>query len=1336
MVTEPTTQDEIPVGDPDDRRAFEAREEQLFLEGRWEDLAGLYRRRLAASSVAADVSLQIPLLLRLAQVYEERILDPIAASETYWKLARLDPGHRPALRQLRGLHERAGQWDLVLQIAEIEGQAEMSPYERAAFEAELGRIWHEELSDAEEAMRAYERALAADPDHPAALQALADLHRRADRPEAAVALLERLTVRLRGPERAPAWIALGTLHAGPLGDPARAAVCFESALEDDPFQTVAAEWALLLATAAEDWPSVAQLLERRFDLASGARHRAAIAVEASQLQLFQLGSTAGARAWVDRAVELAPDDPAVLLARADVERADDDPRALLETLGRLCAQEQMPPSRALLWESARLHARFGQPRAALDALERARARPGPAGGTDRVEESERLALQADCLRQLGEAAELAELLETWTAIESDAGGSGSGSGDGGSSGSGDGDGGRVSRLHELARLYEEDLGDDDSAHGAWQRAFDLDPTGTEALDALERIHRKRDDPEALRALFETALEHLGASAPAELSAKLGTLLLEGFADLPAARVRLEAALEQSPGCRPALATLQRIAERIAEESGEPDLLLDLCAKEVENGVDETRMAEIVATVAPILEARGRLEEALEWATRWRRSAPGDRRPLALVADLAERLGRPDLELEARRALVRLQTGVQKSASLRRVAALHSQTGADEAAAQALREANASQPGELETVTALCDAYRRLERPRELVQALRQKLELLPLEAQSDTLEELAQRLQDPLGDLAAATVVRWRLIELPRPPEGAEQALETLLEEAGRYAELVQRLDERRERLGDDSEEALELDRRRARLRLDALGRSEEAARILAGLHARHPEDPELLDDLERALRVSDDARGLCALLEERAGREPDETRRLAMHFERASLLEESLGEPLGACDLLEACTRESTSATLAREACDRLEELLESLGQWRRLRDLLLRRCDDGLPEDEECALRERIARLSAQRLQDLEHCAEQTEIVVRLAPTRLSAWQTLQTLYGGDLERPGDFLRATEGELAQSPPESRELTLRVAAARLLLDDERRPADRERAEAHAHHARVLEIDPGHGEAAEALADHHEREGRPQAAARVLRMRLESDPDASGPETDALRLRLARIHSEELGQPERARPLLEAARLATGPCESIDESLAEIHLRTGDDEALAALCRERLDSTSDSPSSLPWRVRLAASEQRLGRLEDAARSYRAALIDSPDDREIEQALIAIYRALEEPEPLVELLEKRLRHASADESIALRLELATWHAEALGAPREALVQLERLLEIHPGHHEALDRALALSESLGDVPARLDLLERALALPRPGAQRARLLEQRGHLFAESTEQVERA
>ena len=1295
------------ASNPDDRRAFETLEEHFFLDGNWEALVRLYRQRIAAPELAEDTTQAAPLLFRLGQILEERILDPEAASEVYWTLARIDPTNRPALRQLRGLHARSGKWDLVLQIAELEGATAMPPYDRAAFETELGRIWENHLHDTDEALLAYQRALEADPEFPPALEGLAALYQQAGRFGDAAEILGRLTDRLRGPERAPVWIALGTLYAGELAEPARARACFEHALDDDPFQTPAVEWSLLLATVEEDWDAVSELLERRYDLAAGAKHRAAIAVDASQIQLNHLASPACARAWTDRAAELAPDELSVLFAVSEVERADGDRETLLRTLDKIITVAGVNAPRSVLVETSELHAELGNPDAALEAIRRASERPGNDDG--RV-----LKIHADLLRSARSKRRLAEVLETLTALEGE-----------------DEADIRAERLRELALLQEEDLGEESSAEANWQRAFDLNPAHEDAIGALERIHRKHENWDALRGTLESALAAIDVDAKATLSVRLGTLLLEHFDETRAARTHFDTALASQADCRPALLGLRRIAEG----SNDEDLLLEVCEREAAICDDAEQMVELAGVAIPILQGRQCFEDALTWAMRWSKAAPEISDAFALRAEIEARLGRVEDEIESHRKLTRLLRGRERSESLRRQAVLHGKLGNDEEAAESLELTLVDEPRNRETLDALCSVYRRLERAQELVQTLRQLTEIISPDEQAGPLEELASTLQDPIGDLDAAIVVRWQLSDLPSAPSDATTKLEDLLEMAGRYAELAQLLHTRRLRLGDESGEAFELDMRRGALLLDSLGQSEDAAEIYSALHARHPDNEEILDQLERALRVGNDARGLCDLIERRANWESNEERQRAMHLERASLLEEVLNEPLRACEVYEEIIQTHGDTDEAASAALRLESLLESSSQWERLRDRLIARVDE-MPEEDQATLRERIAAICLDRLNDIAGCAQQLEAIAKIVTDRVHVWQQLGEIYAHQLDRPADWLRVVEAELDAGPKRERELALRVAAARLCLDEERRPDDRDATEAYRHYERALAIHPTHAEAAEVLAMHFASEGRPEETVRILETRLEGLGDSSEMEANDLRVRLGILLSTSLGQDARARRFFEAARAELGATPKIAEPLADLYERTGAFEELSALCHDSIGLSDDTAGELRWRVRLGASESRCGRHEEAAFAYRAALVKSPDDREIEDALIELYEEIGETVPLTDLLEKRLPYAPEDEVIDLRMRLARLHAENGQGALEALQHLDAILETHPQHRGAFDRALELADQIGEPNRVLALLDRTLDVSLPTHERAEMLERRGLLLADELARPEEA
>jgi tetratricopeptide (TPR) repeat protein len=142
----------------DDRVAFEYLEEHLFMQADWPALADLYRRRLAAPSLANQSRPRAELAMRLAQICEERMGDGEAAIRAYTEAVQLEPKLRRALRQLRRLYEQRGSWEAVLQIGEQEAALAESSEERARAYVVMADVWQRHLGDREQAEQLWARA--------------------------------------------------------------------------------------------------------------------------------------------------------------------------------------------------------------------------------------------------------------------------------------------------------------------------------------------------------------------------------------------------------------------------------------------------------------------------------------------------------------------------------------------------------------------------------------------------------------------------------------------------------------------------------------------------------------------------------------------------------------------------------------------------------------------------------------------------------------------------------------------------------------------------------------------------------------------------------------------------------------------------------------------------------------------------------------------------------------------------------------------------------------------------------------------------------------------------
>ncbi len=119
------------LADPNDAQAFQALEEELFLAGDWAGVIEIYERRLSAESIADQPRELAAIHCRIGQVHHERRGEPDLAIACYREALQIDSQHRPALTRLRKLHASQNQWDIAVQIGEVEGGLPMRPEERA-----------------------------------------------------------------------------------------------------------------------------------------------------------------------------------------------------------------------------------------------------------------------------------------------------------------------------------------------------------------------------------------------------------------------------------------------------------------------------------------------------------------------------------------------------------------------------------------------------------------------------------------------------------------------------------------------------------------------------------------------------------------------------------------------------------------------------------------------------------------------------------------------------------------------------------------------------------------------------------------------------------------------------------------------------------------------------------------------------------------------------------------------------------------------------------------------------------------------------------------------------
>ncbi len=1286
---------------PDDAQAFGAAEESLFVAGQWAALVELYEIRLTAPSVEASAAERARVFVRMGRVFAEHLSDPKRAETCFRSALAADARHRPALTALRRLHAGHARFDVALQIAELELALETPRDERATLLHEVGTIWLERIRDPELALGHFLGALEARPQHGGALAGAARALEALGRMAEAASQWERAAGVLRGPARAEALAAQAVLLAKDLGQPERAAELCRRALTEDPRRADALELLASLAAESGQWALLADLLERRYDLATGRAERGAIALQAGRLALEQRSDPAAARRWLARAAECSPESASVHAALADLERTGGDEAAVARHLERVVALGDPPPAAALV-ELASLLIDGGDAAAALGHLQRALAlAPDDAVVVDAL---------ADVLAQLGHHAELADCLERRAALV------------------GSDPGLRAAILAELGALYEERLDDLEAARGAFERAFAADPNTPDLVAQLIRLCHKTEAWEPLRRTLERAARSGPDGPRAAYWCELGELLAERFDDAPAATEAFDAALALDPAATRA----HHGRQALAASRGDAEGILAAFQREAAVTTDGGRLAFLVPEIARRLEQSDRLSEVPRWVERWTLACPEERAPVELASEIARRLDDADAELRALERLDPHLRGAPRAARRRRMAELHAAAERHPEAVDACRGALAADPSDLEAHALLIAELEREARLEEAAAAHRARIRLLAGAERVSALDALARLEAERLGNPAAAIATLVRLADEPGAPDDVELRLDELFVRSQRHDELVERLAHRLASLGPDARAWRALALRRAGLLLDPLARFDAASDAYAEILAREAGCAEARVGLERALRAAGDLPRLAAFLSEQAQAHPDPETRERAALESAVLLDESLGRPSEAAPLLQQLF-ESASNPATREAAGaQLERLLEREQDWPRLRAHLLARLG-ACPSGEHAQIHERLGRLCRDRVSDANAAILHFEAAAALAPGRPELWRSLARLYE-EADRTPDLVRALEAELSTSTTPERESAIRSRVAHLAAHELGEP-DRARE----HYERLLELDPADAAASEFLVAHFERLGRAGDLVRVLECRLDAlgrRHDADAASRTALRLRIAGLRATRLDDADGAIALLEPALAELGPVAVVAEPLADLYQRSGRMEALEALCRAAAERASDGVERAAWLSRLGEALRARGAEREAVAAYRDVLTERPGDRDARAALRELYRRVDEPLPLARLLEAEVAHHAGPSEVPVRMELARLLADRLERRGEALLHLRRVLQIEPGHSEALERALTLasSESQGELLG--ELLDEALARPQPDATRAALLAHRARLRTEAARDREAA
>lgn len=1279
------------------RRLYVARQawdelQALFAdEERLDECARLFERQ----AVESAGELQLELWLRAARLWRTPLERRDLAQRAFERALALAPAHVEAIAALAALYEESGEHRKLAGVLALQIEQPGDPATQKARRLRLAALHGRELRDAAAAFRWQLEAFTLDPTDAAVRGEVELLATRASAWPELIEIYERIATDRDDVERVILLSTVARQKEAVLGDVDGALATWRALAAAEPPLPEALQALVRIYESRSAWRELHDVYLRKLELCHGSDERRPIVVAMAALAERQGDDGRAIVAYRRLADELGADDVTLEALERLHERQGDlaaVDAVLLERLMLPSATTQRAQRIALTFRLAEVRRRRELLPEAIalygEVLEDTPNHAGARAGLQAIADGggpHRLAaalLLEPILRATGDAAHLAGIIAIRVEHAADPAEA-------------------VALLHELAWLFERELGRRDDALETLARALRADPAHQPTFDALEKLTGDGGDWERVAALYkEIARRPLSIPEHVEVRCRLGALYRDRTKDAERALRTFERVLDLAPDNAVAdqaidalLAAAGRHAERAARlaeavarrpdgdeerdkalrlaalyehDLGQPGAAIDAYAAILARdphataalsglerlfaaGVERQRVASLLM---PSYRESGRAADlARIWMAALVESPDGQ--PLDELTALARSAGQLDaLAQSFARAVERAETAATRATLRLALAGLERERGATAAAEALLRRVLADEPEHKEALRALDSLLAAAGRHADRIEPLGRLAAVEEPEARRALCLTLAELQERTLGDAA-----------------GARATLEGALA-LGDEPRLLRAL----ARLSDD-EPAMELWKRlRAVLPDDA-----EALTELAALYDRHDRFAELAGVLERQLATAS-AEAAPALVE------------------RQALVLARLGDRAAA----EAAWRRLTALTpRAPEPWRAIARLCTSGERWSELAEVLERLVELEATPAATAATAAQLARLEAGTLERPERAIAAWQRVLAADPRHDEAPGALAALYA----RTG---RADERRrVIEEHAEAAERDRRPDAAALLAEAAALAVDEgDGARATRFYERVVALEPQHPIAQAYLEASHRERGEWRALVTLLRARAARLPAA---ERGELLAEVAAVEERELGDRGAGFSALLDAFEADGRWAVHGDDLRRLAAALDGWPLLSATLQRRAAAGSAAERQELY-LELGSVLEAARQLPAALEAYRALLALDPGYVPALERLERIYRDSGQP-ALLEVLERRAELAGdRDDKLRLYQSLADeaarlerW-ARAIDAHRRSAAlepeadargqQLYRAGVIYRDHLADADEALDCFQAAAD------------------------------------------
>lgn len=1232
--------------------------------GAFTDLATVYESSLTAIE---DPDRRKDTLLKLADVWANRLADGTVALGWYGKALALDPGDESLLIQIEELAATVSAWQSLLDILLAAAAACGDDGRRVA-------LWHKAVTCAQDRLGDLERAeavcrwiLDVDAGDTVALGVLDRMYESQQRFADLLGILEReWEVVEYDDDKIGFLMRAGALQRDRLGDLDGAVDAFRKVVAIDEMQRGAQEALADLFDVRGEFEPLFKTLASLADMAETGAIRGTIQRRMARIAEDKLNRKDDALALWDEVAAGDPTDADALrelqrlhrereewepfvdvcereisLVTADVERTV----ALLREIGRVAETRLDDAGTAQhAWRRALEHARGD--REALEALRRLYHETGD------------LEALSDVLRQLFESPLLDEAERRAVCLDH-------------------------------ARLLTDELSRPEGAIVQWNLVLEADPNHAEALTALDRLYEDTGRHADCVAIIRRRAERVEGDARAALLTRAAELQNGPLDDPAGAAQTLEVVAGMQPGNREVSESLQTLYSRLEDWDRLAAVLLrrdDFLVEDLDARIEN------LSELARVYETRkGALDAAFFIWAKAAQLQPGD----DMVANELWRLAQElkwwtEYVDQLAEAVGRMPEEMRQEHMLRFGEVLWRNADRADQAVGWFEKVRGEWPENEAALAALNDLYRAVGRYEDLVGVLAVQIDLTPDYLEKVRLGTMAGVvLEAEIGDIARALAAYRQVLEFDEANLDALDAVIRIHESRQEWEDLLGALD-RKAPLVPTEEIAI-------RMRMGAIletrvGSAERAIQAYEAVLSLEPAHAEALERLKELYGGMENWRGLADVYERQLGLSNEIPDRMLFCHHLAMLYEAALDDKRRALDYWMQILDMDRADDEAFETGIRL---LSEMEDWSELVNLFESRISGVEDEGVKIATLLRLGEVHEKRLDDVNAAISTYQRVLELAPANLGTYGELVRLFAVNesWEDVVDTLMKWKEHVEDEPTF---IGLLHQAADVVLERLENP-DR----AVKLLGDLLRVDPTNQDAYDKLRRIH---GDLEDWEKVAGVYLAQEAHARTDEERArLRAEAGEVFQNRLKDRNRAIQHFERSMELNPKQGGVALGLARAYVATERWEKAHPLLEVLLDSPEaqgNTALSAEIHFQMGVCGERLLDFDRAFREYHAAAKLAGDHAQTLMGLGRMYQRKQLWQLSKDHFVKALKVAgdSLDEDDLAEACFALGEVcIELGEYDDASRYLDRSLEIQPNHARATDLQVTLAEKREDWPA---------------------------------------